>query len=647
MCFFEKKANIAATQFNTPIIMGEHIQHFSDANRERNSFIKRLLQDIAALDLMIDKQVFEKGATRIGAEQEFCIVDSAFKPCKDAGNILPKIGDAHFTTELAKYNLEINLDPMDLGGDCFSIMEADLTHLLEKADIAAANFKDKVILCGILPSIDMRAVDIDFLTPSPRYFAFSEIIRKLRGEDFELNIAGVDELLLSHHNILFEACNTSFQTHLQIDAEEFVAMYNWAQAISGPVLSICTNSPLLFGKELWHETRIALFQQSLDMRTKGKHLRETQQRVYFGKKWIEHPTESFKDDIARFPLLLINETNENALEKLEKGEIPTLAALRLHNGTIWKWNRPCYGIMNGVPHLRIECRYIPSGPTAVDEIANMVFWTGLMKGMPERYRNIAEVMDFEEAKENFYKAATTGIHSGMTWEGEVFSAQQLILQKLLPIAKEGLLKAGVSAKDIAYYLGIIEARTQTGQTGSKWMIKSFRHLKKQMSRDEAIVTLTAAMHKRRITREPVHTWSLAEASEKDEITIRYDIVGNVMSTDLFTVKEDDPAELVAHIMQWRNIRHVPVESPLGELKGIITHKRMSDYLASKDRDIAITAAELMQAEPITVKPEDDIRFAMLLMLDKQIGCLPVIENQRLVGIITDIDTQQIWAKIMV
>lgn len=625
--------------------MGEHIINISDTNKERNQFIKYLLQDISALDEMISREMFEKGAARIGAEQEFCIVDSAFKPSKDGIGILPKINDPHFTTELAKFNLEINLDPMDLKGDCFSEMEADLTHLLEKADIAADAFADKVILCGILPSIDMQTVGIDFLTPSPRYFAFSEVIRKFRGQDFELNISGVDELLLSHNNILFEACNTSFQAHLQIDVSEFVAMYNWAQAISGPVLSVCTNSPLLFGKELWHETRVALFQQSLDMRTKGHHLREKQQRVYFGNKWITEITETFKDDIARFPLLLLKDIDENSVETLAKGGIPNLAALRLHNGTIWKWNRPCYGIMNDIPHLRIECRYIPSGPTAADEIANMVFWIGLMKGMPERYRNIAEVMDFEEAKENFYKAAHTGIHSGMTWEGEIFSAQQLILQKLLPIAKEGLLKSGISPKDIHYYLGIIEARTFSGQTGSKWMIKSFRKLKKHMSREEALVTLTAAMHKRRITRQPVHTWSLAEAAEKEDIPIRYDMVGNLMSTDLFTVHEDEPAELVAHIMQWRNIRHVPVENYAGELKGIITHKHIAAYIGATDRDSNATAGDLMQANPITVKPDDDIRFAMLIMLDKQLGCLPVVEDNRLAGIITDIDTQKIWQKI--
>lgn len=625
--------------------MGEQKLKLAKDPETRKLFLKHLLHDVEAIEQMLDEGMFESGVTRIGAEQEFCIVDSHFKPSKNASSVLQMIDDKHFTPELAKYNLEINLDPLDISPNCFSQMEKQLVDLLAKAEKAAASMGEKVILTGILPSIDFRAVQIEYLTPKERYKALTDILLELRGGHFELNIIGVDELILQHDNILFEACNTSFQCHLQVEPDRFADIYNWAQLISGPVLSIAANSPLLLGKQLWSETRIALFQQSIDTRGKGYNFREREQRVTFGNRWIKGVGDVFKNDIARHTLLFSTHIENDSLELLNSGKIPELKALQLHNGTIYKWNRPCFGVTNGLPHLRIENRYLPSGPTEKDEIANLAYWVGLMSSMPDKYAGNWDSQPFEDAKENFYKAAMWGIQSGMVWEGELISAHRLTLEILLPMAQKGLETLGIDKKDIDGYLSIIRGRAEKHLTGARWTINSYRSLKKSHTREESVVALTAIMHERRKSGKPSFEWEIVRPEELEDVEFRYDIVSSVMSTDLVTVVENDLSELVLKIMEWRNIRHLPVEGQGGKLKGIITKKRIINYLASDKTNKFSIAADIMDNNPVTIGPNEDLKYAMLLMLDKQISCLPVVENGRLVGILTDKDTKEVWEKI--
>lgn len=445
--------------------MGTHDISIARDPHSKRKFLKHLMHDVEAIEAIMERGLFESGITRIGAEQEFCLVDRHFKPSLNALDVLQKVNDSHFTPELARYNLEINLDPRRLTGDSLSAMHTQLDSLLGKASEAAQSIDERVILAGILPSIDYRAVQKKYMTPRKRYEELAKIILELRGEDFELNITGVDELMISHQNILFEACNTSFQCHYQIEPEQFADSYNWAQLLAGPVLSIAANSPLLLGKQLWAETRIALFQQSIDTRGKGFHLRQREQRVTFGNRWIKGIGDVFKNDIARHTLLFYMEIERDSLDMLEQGEIPKLEALQLHNGTIYKWNRPCYGVSKGKPHLRIENRYLPSGPTTADEIANLAFWSGLMANMPEQYAGNWDSLDFDDAKENFYKAAMWGIQSGMVWEGQLMSAMRLILEVLLPMSHKGLEKMNINEQDIERYLGIIRKRAEKKRQG--------------------------------------------------------------------------------------------------------------------------------------------------------------------------------------
>ncbi len=606
------------------------VKKIEDANRAQ--FISYLLKDIDALELMIENRLFEKGITRMGAEQEFCLVKPDFSPATTALEVLKEINDPHFTTELARYNLEINLDPLEVTGDCFTQCHQQLSALLEKARAAASRYDSQIVLAGILPTIRKQELDLKYLTPIDRYYQLNEIMCNLRGTDFNLHLRGVDELSVLHDSILFEACNTSFQMHLQVDPDDMVASYNWAQAIAGPVLSICANSPMLLGRELWSETRIALFQQSVDTRQASYLLSDQEGRVAFGTEWLRDSIVNiFKDDIARHRILLMGEAHDDALQDLADGKIPTLRAMRVHNGTVYRWNRPCYGTDKDKAHLRIENRYLPAGPSIEDEIANFAFWIGLMLGRPEKYDRIEDHMDFLEAKENFYKAARSGKESQLQWMGQSISTTDLVRKELLPLAYAGLRKAKVNEKDISHYLQIIELRT-TRNTGASWTVKAYRNLKKKLKKDDALKALTEVMHGHQQNQKPVHEWEelkVPPAKYPDHFNKK---VHEVMSTHIFTVHPNDLADLVFHIMKWKNIHHVPVTDSEKRLVGILTHKNAVDFDSQKDGLTEVK--DIMIREVITTHPDLMVEEAAEIMLNKKIGCLPVIGHGQLVGIIT-------------
>jgi len=616
--------------------MGDHKINIASKGKERSEFVQHLLDDIECLEQMLREKQIEEGPIRIGAEQEFCVLNEDWYPSSKALEILQLINDDHFTTELALYNLEINLDPIELKANCFFDMMKSHLALLKKATKACQKTNTKPLLTGILPSISRRYIESEYMTPSPRYFALNEMMRKLRGSDFSLHIKGVDELTTIHESVLFEACNTSYQMHLQIKPEDFVSSYNWSQAITGPVMAITTNSPMLFGKELWSETRIALFQQSIDTRTVSKSIRQNSPRVTFGNDWIrDSVTDIYKDDITRFQLIISRDIVENSLEVLKNNKTPKLEALSLHNGTIYRWNRACYGVGNGIAHLRIENRYIPSGPTVIDEIANLAFWVGLMVGRPSEFDQIQEKMDFKDAKGNFIRAARTGKDSHMQWMGESISSTKLIKETLLPIAKVGLRKVGLGEDEISHFLDIIEQRTKSN-TGSEWQISNFRLLRKKLNKGNALRVLCSEMYRNQSRNIPVSQWkdiTLSPGKSANTVAKR---VYEIMTTDLFTVNEDDPANLVTHMMKWKNIHHVPVENEKNELVGIITWRIMNEFF-DKPYEELMSAKNIMISNVITENKNADIKDAEALMIRNKIGCLPIVKDKELIGIVTKKD----------
>jgi len=450
---------------------------------------------------------------------------------------------------------------------------------------------------------------------------------------------------------LLEASNTGFQVHLQVSPDEFVEKYNLAQAIAGPVLASAVNSPLLFGKRLWSETRIALFHQSVDTRKVGDHLRDSSPRVTFGNDWIkESILEIYREDIARYRVILSADVDENVEEMLEAGEVPALRALQIHNGTVYRWNRPCYGISNGKPHLRIENRVFPSGPTVSDEIANAAFWLGLLNGMSNHYPNIHEKIDFDDVKMNFFAASKLGLDTKFRWVDEKrYSAVELITEEFLPIAREGLEKAGVDSGDISSYLDIIEDRTDLGQTGSFWMVKSYNDLSKKVSREQALTAVTNAMVKNQKKGEPVHKWGLAKVDDMENWQPHTLLVEEFMTTDLFTVQKDDILELVANLIDWRRIRYVPVEDDSKHLVGLITMRKIfreyNNVIHGK-ADESTSVDSIMIKNPITIHPEASILEAVDIMDSQKIGCLPVVKNNRLVGIITEQNYMTITKRLL-
>ncbi|MBD99608.1 MAG: signal transduction protein [Verrucomicrobia bacterium] len=612
--------------------MGDHRVKFNKEAEDRKRFVNYLLNDIQALEQLNQKQLIEDDIVRIGAEQEFCLINENWRPSDLAGHILEDVNDDHFTTELAKYNLEINLDPVELKGDCFQKVGGQLSNLLNKVRDTAEKYNSKIILTGILPTITKHELEFDYMTPNPRYWALNTMLRKLRGSDFEMHLRGVDQLSIRHDSVLFEACNTSFQMHLQIPSYDFISSYNWSQAIAGPVLGICSNSPLLLGRELWSETRIALFQQSIDLRSSSYALKDQLPRVTFGDRWGSGSiVDVFKNDIANFKVILGKNITQNSLETLAQGKIPKLEALNIHNSTIYRWNRPCYGVGGGKPHLRIENRYIPSGPSQMDELANFAFWVGLMKGRPEKYDDLPNTMDFTDAKSNFIKSARTGREAVMNWFGERISTRDLILKELLPMASKGLRKVHVNASDIDQYLGIIEERAK-GHTGSQWLIRNYRALKKERKTDDCLLAITKSIYENQQTDLPISKWDNIDLSSNTHQNAHE--VHHIMSRQLFTVHQDDPANLATSIMQWMDKHHIPVEDDKGQICGLLTWTHMQKF-QSKEASVEDTlVGDIMVKNLHIAHPKMKIVDAIRLMKKHEIGCLPVLSDQHLVGIIT-------------
>ena len=630
--------------------MGEHNVEQQVDEKKAQAFMGALLEDLRALAFMLENGRVESDVNRVGAEQEMFLINSDLRPAPVSVEVLAQANDNRLTTEIARFNLEANLTPLDLTTDCFSQMERELREVLELARKSARSVGAEVLLAGILPTLQKSDLTLDNLTPIPRYRELDTGVIRSRGGPLSIHIKGLDELHLTHDNIMMESCNTSFQIHFQSSPREFVNHYNIAQAITAPVLAVAVNSPLLFGHRLWQETRVALFQHSTDERSRPQLARSQPTRVSFGDEWLKDSViKLFHDQICRFRPIMITQPDENPFQVLSRGETPLLSALRLHNGTVWRWNRACYGIANGVPHLRIENRVLPSGPTVVDEIANAAFFTGLMLALPKEYGDITKRMTFDEAKSNFFRAARHGLEAQFTWiDGQSYGASSLILDELLPLAQQGLSAAGVDAADNNKYLGIIEERARSRQTGARWTAKSLARMGENLPKDIRNRRLTAAMLASQKKEQPVHSWPIGEEVETSDWEQGYQTVGQFMSSDLFTVQPDDLIDLAASVMDWRHIRHVPVENSEGQLVGLVTHRSLLHMMSRGDQRKSrepITVRDIMVSNPVTVSPSTPSLEAIEIMRTKRVGCLPVVEANQLVGIVTSYDFLEASAKL--
>ncbi len=632
--------------------MGQDITGQARTPAETRAYTKALLRDVRALERMLAEGRFETGVRRIGAEQEMFLVDRDLRPAPVAAELLAENVDPRIVGELARFNLEANVSPRLFEGLCFSELETELKEVVQIATMRAANHDARVVLSGILPTLRLEDLSLENMTPRPRYRALNDTLRKMRGGDFNIAIKGIDELNITHDNVMFEACNTSFQIHFQVAPDEFAKLHNVAQLVSAPVLAAACFSPVLFGSRLWHETRIALFSSSIDERSNDPQQRSKRPRVTFGDQWVrEGVLEIFREQVSRFRVVLASEPDEDPVAVVERGETPKLSALRLHNGTVYRWNRACYGVTDGVPHLRIENRVLPAGPTVVDEVANAAFFFGLMNGVLEELGDPAQWMEFDAAKDNFFAAARHGLKAQFTWRsGETVTAADLIRTRLLPLAREGLRHSKVDDAEISRYLDVIAARVKSGQTGSAWVLGSITAMGKDTSPDLRNRRLVSAMMEHQKRGTPIHLWDPAEVEQltqtSEEWRRHLREVGQFMTTDLFTVRPGDLVDLAASVMEWEHIRHVPVEDEDGKLVGLLTHRDLLRLVARGGQKKEVLVDEMMVRDPITVSRKTPTLEALRKMREKNVGCLPVVEDDRLVGIITASDLIRVSSKLL-
>lgn len=625
------------------------LQEAGDSSAHRE-FMSALLNDINALERMLEENRFEAGVRRIGVEQEMFIVDRSWRPTNGILPILERIGNSHYTTELGQFQLEANCDPQLLAGDGIGRMHAQLDDLVDNARRVAQELDMNVVLMGILPTMRKSDLGLDSMVPSARYIAMNKVITELRGGKFRMSIKGLDELIIEHDSVMLEACNSSFQVHLQVGPAEFARMYNIAQVLAAPLMAVSANSPLAFGRRLWAETRVALFRYSVDTRNHERLTRETEARVSFGTRWVKNSVaEIYKEDFARFRTLVGTNLDEDPMAMLDRGEIPQLKALRLHNGTVYRWNRACFGVTEGKPHLRIENRIMPSGPSTIDEMANAALWFGMMHELGAREEDVTRRIEFDQAGANFYTAAREGIGAHFEWlDGQHITAQRLVLDHLLPIAESGLARAGVDDVLTRKYLAIVEERVRTARTGAAWQSRSWNSLRDRGTKLERSNALVAATLRRQMAARPVAQW---ERAQLDEAVIEGDACKQVeqfMRTDLFTVQPEDPAEILPNLMIWERLKYVAVEDREHHLLGLVSYREILELLMAPASRGKKTVGEIMiKPENLTTVSNDTpTGEAIRLMRRFQFGCLPVVREGRLLGLVTETELVAVAGRLL-
>ncbi len=618
-------------------------------------FVRALLKDVAALEYLLKHDWFENNITRIGAEQEIFLVDKhSLKPSPINMQILQILKEKPWLkTELGKFNLETNLNPLELKGNSLSEMVRESHDYLATIRAVAHSLGAEVVLTGILPTLHRYDVDLHNLTNNKRYRGILENTQnQIPDRKFKFHMEGIDELVFHSRSSLLPACNTSFQLHLQVASDEFAKYYNIAQALAGPVLATAANSPLVFGKRLWHESRMKFYQQASDTSLTCEYLKERRPRVIFGNDWVQHSVlDIFKEDIARFKVMITGDIVENPFEKIQQGITPQLKALQIYNSTVYRWNRPCYGISpNGKPHLRIENRMLPAGPTVEDEMANAALWWGTMIGLAEEVEDVRKRISFVEVKENFGKAAKYGIESELSWlDGQKIAATDLLLHKLIPLARKGLKSRGVDSSDIDLYLGIIEKRTQQKTSGASWILSAYNNLLKKNPPQKALTVLTANIIKNQWKKRAVHTWEMPKSANLEGYFPIGLKVEEVMQTDLQTIGVEDVAELAVNVMKWQKLNFLAAEDAEGDFVGLVVSYLLPspETLAnSVEKDKWITVGDIMLTKIQVIEPEMDLQQAFELMGSQSIACLPVVKEGKLLGVLTENEVTHIRQHLM-
>ena len=495
--------------------MGGNALISARTGKGRQHYRDKVQRCLHALARMLAEDSFSFERQHIGLEVELNLVGGDMRPAMANAEVLAKLDDPSFQCELGQHNIELNAEPRPLAEDGTLELESLLNDSLANADAKAGDAGASIAMIGILPTLRARHFKRKWISANPRYAVLNEKIFAVRGEDTVLDMEGVplpgaasEHLLHFADSILPESANTSAQLHLQVAPADFAAHWNAAQALAGVQVALAANSPFLLNRALWHETRIPLFPQATDTRPVELRNQGVRPRVWFGERWITSIFDLFEENARYFPSLLPLTDEQDPLEELDAGRAPSLFELRMHNGTVWRWNRPIYDVVDGVPHLRVENRVLPAGPTVVDMMANAAFFYGAVRALSEQERPLWTQMPLQTAEDNLYAGARRGMDAQLCWPGTGWvRPDELVLRRLLPMAHEGLRRSGVSDQARERLLGILERRCVTRRTSSVWQRETVAALEHRgRSRNAALCEMLRRYLEHMRSGEPVHTW---------------------------------------------------------------------------------------------------------------------------------------------
>ena len=496
--------------------MGAEITSTSFTREQRQRYRAKVQRCLDALERMLAADAFAAEDPLTGMEIELNLVDDAYGPRMANDDVLRAIADPDFQTELARFNIEFNVPPGPLHGRSLANLEAELRASLNAAEERARSVGAHLIMTGILPTVTLPHYAGAWMSDNARYEALNDAVLAARGEDIELDIHGPagERLHAFADSLAPESACTSMQLHLQLRPADFAAHWNAAEVLGGPQLALGANSPFVFGRRLWAESRIPVFTQAADTRPIEYANQGVKPRVFFGERWITSIFDLFEENSRYFPALLPELGDEDPMATLDAGGVPELPEMKLHNGTIYRWNRPIYDTAGGEAHLRLENRVLPAGPTVIDVLANAAFFYGALRQLATAERPVWTRMSFATARENFVAGATHGIDAQLFWPGiGQLPGSELVLRHLLPLAHEGLASWGVDADLRDRLLGVVEARCLTGMNGAEWQSAFVQRLEARgVDREETLRAMTREYADAVHANEPVHTWALPATS---------------------------------------------------------------------------------------------------------------------------------------
>ena len=490
--------------------MGTDIDQEEFDERDYSRFPERLEECLSALGQLLERPGFGVGPATVGAELELFLVDGAARPLPRNQAIRAAVADPRVTVELNRFNLELNASPVLLAGRPFAALGGELNVLLDRVADTARDHAGRLALIGILPTLRQADLGPGVMTDVPRYRALNSGLRRLRQDPFRIRIAGADPLELASEDVALEGANSSFQVHLRVDPADFTRTYNAVQLATAPVLAVSGNSPTFLGHRLWEETRIAVFKQSVDDR-QGRGPRRRLARTALGTGWLRGGALELFTESVRLHQPLLPVLGDLGLRPGGAGwQAPPLDELRLHQSTVWRWNRAIYDPASG-GHLRIEMRALPAGPTVIDMLANAAFLIGLSLWLAGQDQQWTYALPFERADHGFYRAAQQGLSAQLSWPAghrdqiRTLAAAKLVAE-LVPAARQGLLQAGVAAAEADGLLDVISARAASGQTGAVWQRATLAAAKRRHDPERALAVMLDRYLQCADTGLPVHTW---------------------------------------------------------------------------------------------------------------------------------------------